>query len=101
MLARLMGIQAPGILIFVGINLVGFATFLGWLSQRQAIPRPLLWGVVASDIAWVIASLIGLSFIPHQLTQIGIFLIVDVAVIVASFAIFQFIFIRRESRVTT
>lgn len=95
-LANLMGLASSGWLLCIGVNLIAFAVFLAWLARRDSRPRPILWAVVGSDVAWVLLSVIGVMFLPHQLTQMGIFLILDLAAVVAAFAICQSVFLSRR-----
>ena len=88
-LGRLMGITDPLSLAIVGVNLVLFALFLVWLIRQPTVPRVLAWAVVGSDVLWVVASAFGLMLVPHTLTGTGVFLIADVAGIVAGFAAAQ------------
>ncbi len=96
-LARFMNIQSPIQLTMTGINLIVFSGFLAWLVRRPAMPRVLVWGVVMSDLAWVLLSVAGLAMLPHQLSTAGFLLVVDVAAIVAGFALAQIFFLTRTS----
>ena len=96
-LARFMGIQEPIQLALVGINLILFSGFLIWLVRQPSTPRALAWSVVAGDLAWVVLSALGLATLPHQLSTGGIFLVLDVASIVAGFALAQIFYLTRPS----
>ncbi len=91
-----MGIQNSGEFRIVGINLLVFATFVFWLAHRTPIPRPLAWAVVAGDIAWVLASFAGLLWLNHNLTTLGLFLVIDVAIVVAALAALQVFCLLRQ-----
>src|SRR3954451_6834673 len=39
-----------------GLFLVAYAALVGWLGTRPSIPRPLVWIVVAGNVAWALAS---------------------------------------------
>jgi hypothetical protein len=40
-----------------GLFLVAYAALVGWLGTRQAMPKVLVWMVVAGNAAWALASI--------------------------------------------
>lgn len=94
-IASLLGISGSQSVFIVGLNLIAFAAFLVWVTQRPSIPRSVSWGIVSADIAWVVFTAIGLTLVPHSLTRMGTFLILDVAIIVSAFAVAQVVFLRK------
>lgn len=94
-IASLLGLNAHEPLLFVGINLVAFAAILVGIMTRSRIPVRLCWIVVMADLAWVIGSALGPLVLPHNLSSLGLFLIVDVACVVGTFAGLQAFYLRR------
>jgi hypothetical protein len=47
---------SPGLMQPVGLFLVGYAALLAWLASRPALPRPVVWTLVAFNVAWAAES---------------------------------------------
>jgi hypothetical protein len=93
-MGTLFGIPA-GYLQPLGVVLLAFAVFLGVIATRQTINTRLAWAVVILGVIWVIDSLILLVSGLLPLTPAGWWFIVIQALIVADFAIVQYVGIRR------
>jgi hypothetical protein len=76
-------------IVALGIGLMVFSAYLFWMSSRQALQRDLVTGVIAGDWAWVAASVALLVFKGGMFSTLGLFLVIDVAVVVMIFAIMQ------------
>jgi hypothetical protein len=76
-------------IVALGIGLMVFSAYLFWMSSRQALQRELVTGVIAGDWAWVAASVALLVFKGGMFSTLGLFLVIDVAVVVMVFAIMQ------------
>lgn len=55
-LASLTGLSTP-LLLGTGTFLVGYVTLLLVLAARQSVPTPLVWAVIAGNLAWAVAAL--------------------------------------------
>lgn len=88
----------PGLLSAAGLFLLGYAALLGWCASRPAIARPLLWLLVAGNLAWAVESALLplLGFVAPNAWGIA-FLAVQ-AVAVAVFAELYVIALRRAPR---
>jgi hypothetical protein len=90
----LFGIPA-GYLQPLGIFLLAFAVFLGVVATRQTINRRLAWAVVILGAIWVVDSLILLVSGLLPLTPAGWWFTLIQALIVADFAIVEYVGLRR------
>lgn len=66
-----------------GLFLIAYATLVGWLGTRQAMPKPLVAIVIAGNAAWTLASiallfsgeispnLLGEAFVAAQAIAVG------------------------------
>lgn len=81
-----------------GLFLLGYAGLLGWLATRAAVPRAMLWLLVAGNLIWAVesAALPLLGFVAPNGWGIA-FLAVQAAV-VAGFAELYIIALRRTAR---
>jgi hypothetical protein len=97
-LQPLLGLPYP-LLSVAGIICVGWGIFLGVLGLRQKLGQLIIWGVIALNAVWVIASL-GL-LIPGWVepTGLGYAFVIAQAVAVAIFTQLQFIGLKRAGRV--
>ena len=97
-LANFLGLNSSTPLMVIGIGLFIYALDLFWLASREKIDHRLAWGVIALDVAWVVGSglLLLSGWLP--LTLGGKWAIAIVADIVAVFAIWQYLGLRKQSR---
>ncbi len=84
----LLGLENIGIAP-IGIFLLVFAIYLVWMSGRENLRGVLVSGVIVGDWAWVLASVALLAFSGGLFSTLGVVLIIDIAVVVAVFAIMQ------------
>lgn len=84
-----------GLLRYAGLFLIGYAAVLATLAARSAVPRPVLWLLVAGNLAWAVecAALPLLGFVAPN--GWGIALLAVQAVAVAVFAELYVIALRR------
>lgn len=92
-LAAALGVPAPGALTVLGLPLMLFAAAVLALASRRPIPVRLATAVVAADALWVAGTLPVLLVVPF--TPLGVAVVIAVAAVVASFATFQALGIRR------
>lgn len=86
-------------LLVLGIGLLPFALFVAYVARQQPFNQSLAWVVIEMDIAWVIgsAAILMLSW-PVSTTVEGKWAIGIVAEIVATFAILQYVGVRRLAK---
>ena len=73
----------------VGLMLIGFALYLTWMANCSRVPVMLVQGVIAGDWIWVIVSVFLIVFKATAFSGFGVFLILDIAVVVMTFALLQ------------
>ncbi|MEL6890554.1 MAG: hypothetical protein AAFP84_03080 [Actinomycetota bacterium] len=92
-LADRLGTGYPGWVRLVGLGLLPFAAFVWWVAagppERLRHEVPL---IVAGDIAWVVASVVGLAL--GWFDGIGVAIVIAMAVVVDTFATFQWLGVR-------
>lgn len=89
----------PGLLRGAGLFLLAYAAVLAWLAMRSAVPRAMLWLLVAGNLVWAVecAALPLLGIVAPN--GWGIALLAVQAVAVALFAELYVIALRRVARV--
>jgi hypothetical protein len=73
----------------IGAGLLLFAAYLFWMSRSSRIPPDQVKSVILGDWAWVAGTAVLLLIKAGLFSGFGIFLLVDVAAIVALFAYLQ------------
>ncbi len=73
----------------VGAMLIGFSGYLFWMSRNSRVPGALVQGVIFSDWAWVGGTALLVYLKASLFSGFGLFLLLDVAVIVSILAIMQ------------
>ena len=88
-----------GLLHAAGLFLLAYAAVIAWLAMRSAVPRPMLWLLVAGNLIWAVecAALPLLGFVAPN--GWGIALLAVQAVVVAVFAELYVIALRRAPRI--
>ncbi|MGB0498196.1 MAG: SRPBCC family protein [Rubricella sp.] len=74
----------------LGIGLVGFAALVYALSAYKFVSRAMVNEIVVLDVLWVIGSIVLIAVFGQVLTPNGTIIVAAVAVVVAFFAIAQF-----------
>lgn len=100
-LCGLIGFAEPRYLLAVGIGLIGYA---GWLLFSARRPEVNLWAgrtVILLNVLWVAGSAALLLAAPGVFNSLGQWLVGLVALMVADFAIVQYIGLRRAGRTLT
>jgi hypothetical protein len=90
------GLPDPRVIGFVGLNLLGFAAFLFWVSSRPAIHLPTAMAIVYLDLAWVAGTVPLVA--AGWLSESGNVLALAIAEGVLTFALLQWLGVRRERR---
>jgi hypothetical protein len=73
----------------VGAMLIGFSGYLFWMSRNSRVPGALVQGVIFGDWAWVGGTALLVYLKARLFSGFGLFLLLDVAVIVSILAIMQ------------
>lgn len=95
-LAPLFGLPEP-LVRFAGLALLPLGVFIGWLSSRPNPPRPLVWVVIAGNVAWTAESFITLG--QSQATALGTAFISAQALAVLGLAMLEYVGIRKAAMV--
>jgi hypothetical protein len=95
-LAELLGVSAPALLAVVGGGLVLYAGGLFWTARRRPIPDVAAWTAIVLDLGWVFGSVAVIEV--GILTRIGTGLVALVAAVVLTFAVLQFVGVRKTPR---
>lgn len=97
-IAGFIGFSAPGQIQQLGFSLLFFATVVTFVATRRPIRLWAAWLISASDILWVVGTVALLLTRPDLLNTAGIISAILVALVVADFAVFQILGIRRLTR---
>jgi hypothetical protein len=81
----------------VGVFLLAFAAVVWYLATRKVVRRPMLLGVAAANIAWMLASIVFLVAGWHSPSTAGVVWTALQAGVVALFAALQLIASRYTS----
>jgi hypothetical protein len=84
-----LGITRTADIVAIGVFLLGFAGFLLWIRSRGRVATPVAWGIVIGDLGWVAYSAVLVGSFSQHFTVLGLWLIVDVALLVGAFAVLQ------------
>jgi len=88
-LAAQLGLASPVAIYVVGGGLALFALQLVNIVRTREIRIWEITGIIGGDIAWVIASIIGMALYHGSMTRTGLLLVDIVAALVLLFAIMQ------------
>lgn len=88
-LARVIGLETPIYMMFIGWGLLLFSAALFYLSSRSDIDKRMALLIVGGDLSWVIATGILLIVYPDLLNGTGRFTAMIVAAVVLIFADLQ------------
>lgn len=95
-LSELLGF-APSFLRTVGLLLLPWTIWVGWLATRTDPPRTQVWSVIGINALWVIDSVVLLLGGWTQPTSLGVAFVIAQAVAVGVFAELQYIGVRRAA----
>lgn len=90
LLAELTGLPAAATLP-LGLFLIAFAAFVGWIGMQRETPRGTATLIVLVNAAWVVGSVIVLLAGTWTLTLLGVAFVLAQAVAVAAFVALQWI----------
>jgi hypothetical protein len=83
----------------VGLFLIAYAAFVGWLGTRQAMMQPLVLLVIAGNAAWTLGSIALLFSGAVAPNALGMAMVVAQAIATGVFAELQYIGLRRSGGV--
>ncbi len=75
----------------LGLGLIGFAGLVYAVSTYKFVSRAMVNEIVVLDVLWVIGSIVLIAYFGHVLTTSGTVIVAAVAVVVAFFAVSQFV----------
>lgn len=97
--ANILGfLNGSSFLIIMGVGLLLYAGGLLWNATRPQMNKMLAWEAVFMDSVWVIGSAIILLAEALPLTTEGSWTVLIIADVVASFAVLQYVGIRRMGK---
>jgi len=97
-LQEMLGVPAQ-MLRVAGLILIPYALELILMSRRYSLPTPAVWAVIATNIAWALASVLILVTGTVHPTALGYAFILGQALAVAAFAEVQYVGLRKATRV--
>jgi hypothetical protein len=80
----------------VGLFLIAYAAFVGWLGTRQAMMKPLVLLVVVGNAAWTLGSIALLFSGAVSPNALGMAMVVAQAIATGVFAELQYVGLRRS-----
>jgi hypothetical protein len=85
----------------VGLFLIAYAAFVGWLGTRQAMIKALVLLVIVGNVAWTLASIALLFSGSVSPNMLGIVMVVAQAIATGVFADLQYIGLRKSGGTVT
>jgi hypothetical protein len=82
------------LLLGAGLLLLPLAAFIGWLASRPA-PSPLVWLVIAGNVAWTAESFLLIETEAARITALGTAFVAVQAVAVLGLALLEYVGLRR------
>lgn len=92
-IAEFLGVAPAALVTSVGLNLLGFAAALVWLASRPVVSLSLAKTVIGLDIGWIVGTIV--LVYADVFTRGGALASLLVASVVLSFALLQWIGVRR------
>ena len=85
----------------VGLFLIAYAAFVGWLGTRAAMMKPLVLLVIAGNAAWTLGSIALLFSGAVAPNMLGMAMVVAQAIATGVFAELQYLGLRRSGGTVT
>ncbi|MET1111176.1 MAG: hypothetical protein ABWX67_06595 [Allosphingosinicella sp.] len=86
---------ADRLLFGAGLLLLPLAAFIAWLASRPAPPSPLVWLVIAGNVAWTAESFLLIETEAARITAPGMAFVAIQAVAVLGLALLEYAGLRR------
>ena len=83
------------LLFGAGLLLLPLAAFIGWLASRPSPPRPLVWLVIAGNLAWTAESFLLIATESGGITALGTAFVAGQALAVLVVAMLEYAGLRR------
>jgi len=80
----------------IGLVMLALAAFIGWLATRAVPPAPLVWLVIAGNIAWLVQSTVLLGQVGPSLTGLCIALTAAQAAFVSLMGVLEYAGLKRS-----
>lgn len=90
----LLGLDLAIVFELLGLGVIAFGALCAWVASRKTLPLAWARAIFAADLAWVVASVLVLA-VPATWSVAGFVGIGVVALIVADFAIMEYLGLRR------
>ena len=84
--------------LLMGAGLLGFAAAVFYVAQTAPVNIAMARWVLWADIFWVLATPVAILLLAERLTSLGSLLLIDIAMIVAALAVFEWLAIKAEAR---
>jgi|TARA_B100002003_G_scaffold251237_1_gene293812 hypothetical protein len=85
-------IALPGLFfVTLGVGLLLFAIGVFITALKLPASRSVSKLILYGDIAWVVATPIAMVFLAERITSLGYWVLIDIAVIVAGFAVLEWL----------
>lgn len=94
-LENMLGVPAS-LLRYAGLSLLPFAGLVAYLAMRRNLARPAVWAVIALNALWVADSLLLLVGGWVGPTALGYAFVIAQALVVAAFAEFEYVGLRKS-----
>lgn len=85
----------------VGVFLLAYAGFVAFVGSRPAPLKPMVMAIIVANTAWVFKSSVLLMGGLVQPTMLGVAFVLAQAMVVAAFAVAQFVGLRRSCASTS
>jgi hypothetical protein len=83
------------LLFGAGLLLLPLAAFIAWLASRPVPPSPLVWLVIAGNVAWTAESFLLVSTEAGRISALGTAFVAGQALAVLGLALLEFAGLRR------
>lgn len=93
--AAFLGVANAQTILYLGVGLLLWAAFTVWVLMRPQLERKWVMMIIEGDLLWVVGSILLLVLAGEMFTAAGKWAIIIVGDIVATFAILQWIGLRR------
>lgn len=89
------GGETPEIVFMLGLGLIGFAVFTFTTAREVPLNRFKVWAIFWADVLWVVATALVIVSDIFSMNTIGNLAMAGLALVVADFAFFQWLGLRR------